>query len=149
MNKWYPVRYMSTLIWIGFLLGISFLEAPLKFQAPSVTLPIGLEIGQLVFGALNKVEWILFLCLMLSLIFANATRKSKTLTVLLGVILLFQTFYLLPTLDERATLIISGYNPPPSNVHFYYVGLEVVKLLLLGYATVWFVYRSANDHLEQ
>jgi hypothetical protein len=42
--------------WLGMVLAISFLEAPLKFRAPGVTLPIGLGIGRLVFRALNTVE---------------------------------------------------------------------------------------------
>ncbi|MFK8007426.1 MAG: hypothetical protein AB8H03_13690 [Saprospiraceae bacterium] len=45
-------------IWTGMVLGISFLEAPLKFQAPNITTILGLGIGKLVFGALNKVEMI-------------------------------------------------------------------------------------------
>lgn len=43
-------------VWLGMVLAISFLEAPLKFRAPNVTLQIGLGIGRLVFRALNTVE---------------------------------------------------------------------------------------------
>ena len=43
-------------VWLGMLLGISFMEAPLKFRAPNMTIALGLGIGQLVFSALNKVE---------------------------------------------------------------------------------------------
>lgn len=43
-------------VWTGMVLGISFLETPVKFTAPSVTLPIGLDVGLHVFGAFNKVE---------------------------------------------------------------------------------------------
>lgn len=39
-----------TFVWLGMVLAISFLEAPLKFRAPGVTLPIGLGIGRLVFA---------------------------------------------------------------------------------------------------
>ena len=38
------------------MLAVSFLEAPLKFRAPGVTLPIGLAVGRLVFRALNRAE---------------------------------------------------------------------------------------------
>jgi hypothetical protein len=44
-----------TFVWLGMVLAISFLEAPLKFRAPNVTLQIGLGIGRLVFRALNTV----------------------------------------------------------------------------------------------
>jgi hypothetical protein len=38
-----------TFVWLGMVLAISFLEAPLKFRAPGVTIPVGLGIGRLVF----------------------------------------------------------------------------------------------------
>lgn len=43
-------------VWLGKVLANSFLEAPLKFGAPGVTLQIGLGIGRLVFRALNSAE---------------------------------------------------------------------------------------------
>src|SRR5664279_3321230 len=43
-------------VWLGMVLAISFLEAPLKFRAPGITLPLGLGIGRLVFRALNGCE---------------------------------------------------------------------------------------------
>lgn len=45
--------------WLGMVLAISFLEAPLKFRAPGITVPLGLGIGRLVFRALNAVEIVL------------------------------------------------------------------------------------------
>jgi hypothetical protein len=38
-------------LWLGMVLAISFLEAPLKFRAPGITLALGLGIGRLVFRA--------------------------------------------------------------------------------------------------
>jgi hypothetical protein len=46
-------------VWLGMVLAISFLEAPLKFRAPGITLALGLGIGRLVFAALNRVEVVL------------------------------------------------------------------------------------------
>jgi hypothetical protein len=42
-------------IWAGMLSGRSFLEAPVKFTAPSITLAIGLDVGRHVFAVFNKV----------------------------------------------------------------------------------------------
>jgi hypothetical protein len=52
-------------VWLGMVLAISFLETPLKFRAPGITVPLGLGIGRLVFRALNAAE--LALAAMLSL----------------------------------------------------------------------------------
>ena len=43
----------ATFVWLGMVLGISFLETPLKFRAPGVDLRTGLAIGRLLFRALN------------------------------------------------------------------------------------------------
>ncbi len=55
-------------VWLGMVLAISFLEAPLKFRAPNVTLQIGLGIGRLVFRALNAVEVAFAIVILLTLI---------------------------------------------------------------------------------
>ena len=53
------VAVAATWVWLGMVLAISFLEAPLKFRAPGVTLQLGLGIGRLVFRALNTCEAVL------------------------------------------------------------------------------------------
>lgn len=40
-------------VWLGMVLAVSFLETPLKFRAPGITVPLGLGIGRLVFRALT------------------------------------------------------------------------------------------------
>src|ERR1700751_4804208 len=51
-----PVAIAAVFVWLGMVLAISFVETPLKFRAPGVTLPIGLGIGRLVFRVLNACE---------------------------------------------------------------------------------------------
>lgn len=45
-----------TFVWLGMVLAISFLEAPLKFRAPDVTRQLGLGIWRRVFRVLNSAE---------------------------------------------------------------------------------------------
>jgi hypothetical protein len=52
----------AVFVWLGMMLGISFLEAPLKFRAPGVTIPIGPAIGQVGFRALILAELVRFIC---------------------------------------------------------------------------------------
>jgi hypothetical protein len=56
MNPSLALATAVTFVWLGMVTAISFVEAPLKFRAPGVTLPIGLGIGRLVFRALNIAE---------------------------------------------------------------------------------------------
>ena len=134
----YPIESMAIFVWIGFVCAISFMEAWLKFRAPNVTLPIGLGIGRLVFSGLNKVEWVLALSLVVVFLLRKA-RPSFTQLVFFAVpfaILIIQTFFLFPLLFERIDIIMSGQKPLPSNVHFYYLFLEVVKVASLFVAGV-------------
>ena len=59
MNHWLALTVAAVFIWLGMVLAISFLEAPLKFRAPEVTIALGLGIGRLVFRALNICEVVL------------------------------------------------------------------------------------------
>jgi len=129
----HPLALASVFLWIGFLGAISFMEAWLKFQAPGVTVPLGLGIGRLVFGALNMVEWVLALAVLANLIFAKGGVFSLTNTLYFIPLFLLalQTVWLLPALDVRAELHIQGHEPGTSNLPFYYVGMEVVKVVCL------------------
>ncbi len=144
----YALRFVALILWLGFVLAISFMEAPLKFQAPSVSLAIGLDIGRLVFGTLNKIEWV-FLALLSSLLMVGkSTKVGWSFCICLTVILLIQTFYLLPILDNRAEQIIAGTTVKGSNVHFFYVGIEVVKAILLTVSIRYFITQNNKSVVE-
>ena len=125
-----PVTIIAVFLWIGFVGAISFMEAWLKFQAPGVTLAIGLGIGRLVFGVLNKVEWVFALAILITSFMSSRPLFGWQHVFFLVplLILILQTVWLLPALDVRAGLHIEGQPVPPSNLHFYYVGMEVVKV---------------------
>jgi hypothetical protein len=130
----YPVALASVFLWLGFVGAISFMEAWLKFRAPGVTLSLGLGIGRLVFDALNKVEWVLAFAVLANLIFAKARVFSlKNIFYFIPLLLLiFQSIWVLPALDARAELHIQGQELASSNLHFYYVGMEIVKVVCLS-----------------
>jgi hypothetical protein len=119
-------------VWFGMVLAISFMEAPLKFQAPGITIPLGLGIGRLVFFALNKMEIVCALLLLIA--FWRAGSNAKIEKILLGIallILILETVWLLPMLGARADEVIAGTAPPFSRMHFVYIGFDALKLVLL------------------
>ncbi len=127
----YPIALICAFTWIGFVCAISFMEAWLKFRAHGVSLPIGLGIGRLVFNALNKVEWVLALAIAIDLV-RNMPMPRNLVPIGIAIVLLVvQTFWLLPALDERALLVIHGQGAAPSNLHFVYVAFEVIKVTCL------------------
>lgn len=129
-----PIALICTFLWIGFVCAISFMEAWLKFRAPGITVPLGLGIGRLVFNALNKVELVFAIVILINVLWQTSDiLKWQNLAFAVPfALLLIQTFWLLPALDTRAELHIRGQFVPPSNLHFYYVGMELVKVVGLS-----------------
>lgn len=128
-----PISLISTFSWIGFVCAISFMEAWLKFRAPGITVPLGLGIGRLVFDALNKIEWVFAIAILVSRIITRENWLStKFIAFAISILLLIiQTIWLLPELDARAELVINRLDLPTSNLHFYYVGMEIIKVITL------------------
>lgn len=81
------VELFVPMLWLGMVLAISFLEAPLKFRAPGITIPLGLGIGRLVFRALNTVEVVLAVALIVAcLILSPGTTGWVLLLVTVAVL---------------------------------------------------------------
>ena len=129
----YPIAQISVFLWLGFVGAISFMEAWIKFQAPGITVPLGLGIGKLVFGALNIMEWVFAICIGLNLFLTkNHIFKRVEIYYLIPFFLLFlQTIWLLPFLDDRAAEVITGKELPTSFLHYYYVVFEIIKVVCL------------------
>jgi hypothetical protein len=136
MQRVQRLRQFTAIFWLGFFMAISFMEAPLKFTAPGISMAQGLVIGRIVFGALNKCEWVFLLVLLFTCFYARPSLLIAVLVAFAGVILLVETVWLLPALDKRANLLIGGYPLPKSSLHLFYVALELAKALALCF-TGW------------
>ena len=117
--------------WLGMVLGISFLEAPLKFRAPGVTLVLGLGIGRIVFGALNRVEVGALAVLATAVALASPGPVLIVLTVLLAALVAVQLLGVRPRLNVRSDRVLAGEDVPRSREHLVYVACEVAKVALL------------------
>ncbi len=118
-------------VWLGMVLAISFLEAPLKFRAPNVTLQIGLGIGRLVFRALNTVE-ACFAIALVAIVVAVPTPARITVASSIAVAALaIQLIAVRPALTRRSDRVLVGEEGPRSHAHYVYVGLEAVKVVAL------------------
>lgn len=120
-----------TFVWLGMVLAISFLEAPLKFRAPDVTLQIGLGIGRLVFRALNTVE-VGFALVLVAIVVAGPTPTRIAVATFFAVAALaVQLVAVRPRLTRRSDQVLAGSDGPRSRAHYVYVGLEAVKVVAL------------------
>jgi hypothetical protein len=120
-----------TFVWLGMVLAISFLEAPLKFRAPGVTIPIGLGIGRLVFRALNTVEALLAAALLAAVLAGGAPAPVTGPAVGVAVLLAAQVGVVRRRLGRRSDRVLAGEELPRSRGHLAYVACEVVKVALL------------------
>jgi hypothetical protein len=137
MSPSLAVAAAATFVWLGMVTAISFVETPLKFRAPGVTLPIGLGIGRLVFRALNIAELALAGVLASAVLAAMPASHLIISTAVPAVILLLQIVLVRPRLSRRTDRVLAGHDAPRSHAHYWYVGLEVVKVLALLIAGVF------------
>lgn len=121
----------ATFVWVGMVLAISFLEAPLKFRAPGVTTVIGLGIGRLVFRGLNIAELVLLVVVVLGAVLGGAPTTAAVVLGVLVVLLLAQLVFVRPALNRRSDRVLAGEPGPRSRAHLVYIGLEVLKLAAL------------------
>ncbi|RRR47738.1 hypothetical protein EHH44_04380 [Mycolicibacter terrae] len=125
------VATAATFLWLGMVIAISFMEAPLKFRAPNATIPVCLGIGRLVFRALNAAEFVLAAAIAVT--FA-IERPSTAVVVAFGVVVVMlfaQMLAVRPRLSRRADQVLSGLDAPRSRAHYAYVGLELIKVAAL------------------
>ncbi|WP_324786044.1 hypothetical protein [Streptomyces sp. H51] len=120
-----------TFVWLGMVLAISFLEAPLKFRAPGVTVPLGLGIGRLVFRALNSVEAVLAVAVIVAVAVGDPTAWIVASTVVVTASLAGQLTVIRPRLNRRSDRVLAGEELPRSRGHLAYVAVESVKVVAL------------------
>ncbi|MGW5664138.1 hypothetical protein ACWEWG_29360 [Streptomyces sp. NPDC003758] len=119
-------------VWLGMVLAISFLEAPLKFRAPGVTVPIGLGIGRLVFRGLNLAEAVWAVVVIAAVAAGSPPPGVVVLTVCVVALLAVQLGLVRPLLNRRSDRVLAGEtgeDAPRSGAHLYYVALEILKVV--------------------
>lgn len=114
------------------IIGLSFMETPLKFLAPGITTPLGLGIGRLVFIALSIAGWVVLI--VLTAMAQARPRESKRGWLLIAAmwcVMIVESFVIRPALAARSDVIISGGDPGDSWLHYGYIAAELVLLAVL------------------
>lgn len=127
-------RLVIPVLWIGMVGAISFIEAPLKFQAPGITIPLGLGIGRLVFFALNSAEVLLLIALTILTFWPRVARAVKARLgwwAALAVIVIFKVAVVRPPLNARTDLVLQGADPGQSPWHYIYIAADLLMLVIL------------------
>lgn len=127
-------RLALPVLWFGMVAAISFLEAPLKFQAPGITIPLGLGIGRLVFAALNVAEGLVLLAYTLLSFWPLAARVSGArmgIWMGLAAVYVAKIAIVRPPLNARTDEVLAGADPGQSIWHYVYIGCDVATMILL------------------
>jgi hypothetical protein len=134
VEHWTAVAVAALLVWLGMVLAISFLEAPLKFRAPGVTIPLGLGIGRLVFRALNTCEALLAAVIVIALVTGTPSAGIIAAVLVAIAALLIQVIAVRPALTRRSDAVLADASRAEagrSHAHYVYVVVEVVKVVAL------------------
>ena len=131
----HAVRLLAPAVWLGMIIAIDFIEAPLKFQAPGITIPLGLGIGRLVFTAMNAVEAVLAIAIAVALWRSASDRLERWLAGGLAAIVVVKLAVLRPLLAARTDAVVAGVDGGGSMTHYLYIAADGVLFVLL----VWFV----------
>lgn len=118
-------------IWLGMVLGISFLEAPLKFRAQGLDIRVGLAIGRIVFRALNAVEIGCAVVVAIALVVVGPPTATVAVAIVTGAVLATQMAVVRPRLNRRTDRVLAGEDVPRSSAHHVYIALEVLKVAAL------------------
>lgn len=125
------LRILLPTLWLGMLLAISFLEAPLKFLAPGITIPLGLGIGRLVFLALGIAGAILLIGTTLSSLRPRVGRVQGWLLGAIWVVFVIEQAVIRPPLNARTDAVLAGVDDGGSVWHYLYIAADVVLVALL------------------
>lgn len=134
MNHWSGLAVAAIFVWLGMVVAISFLEAPLKFRAPGITIQLGLGIGRLVFRALNMCEVVLAATALVGVVLG---RAPAAVLIALGVAVIAlgaQVVGVRPVLTRRSDAVLADASVAESgrsHAHIAYVGFELAKVVAL------------------
>ncbi|CAO3687118.1 unnamed protein product [Umbelopsis vinacea] len=134
--------------WFASALNQSFLDTPIKqYTYPSVDKSQSTNIGRHLFSWLNKLEITIGIasldlyCVWRQKIIDRGGYVDKVLVTAALVpplIVMLQSAYLLPALNDRADRMIKGLPLESSTVHKQYIGFEAVKVVGLAVAGLRF-----------
>jgi hypothetical protein len=134
VNHWSGLAVAAVFVWLGMVLAISFLEAPLKFRAPGITIPLGLGIGRLVFRALNVCEVVLAAIAVVGAVLGHVPTEALAAVGVAVVALAVQVLGVRPALTRRSDAVLADATVAQSgrsHAHLVYVGLEGAKVVAL------------------
>lgn len=129
---WLAAIGAIALLWLGMVVGVSFIATPVKFAAASLTRPVAFDVGGVTFALFSRIEWAMCLIFALLMLAGRPDIRRLSVLVVIVAIVVLQGVWLLPELNIRAAAVMAGKPLPPSIHHGVFAAVEVTKALLLA-----------------
>lgn len=119
-------------VWFGIVTALGFIETPLKFLAPGMTLDVALGLGRLVLTTADVLSGVLLVVLTgLTLVRPRPGRPALISLGALWVVVVVQVALVRPFLNARTDIVLAGGQAGESQLHTVYIALDVLILVLL------------------
>lgn len=126
------LRLVVPAVWLGLLLALAFIETPLKFLAPGMTLELALGVGRLVLTAADIAGAALLVATTLvALLRPRVGVPARWVLGALWLVLVVQVALVRPMLNARTDVVLAGGEPGDSPLHVVYVVADVLLAVLL------------------
>lgn len=125
------IRRVTAIFWLGFFTAISFMETPLKFTAPGISMAQGVAIGHVIFKALNRFEWVFLFIIGITCLIKMPEKSQIRSVGILFTLLFIETVWLLPTLDARALIFLKTGVRGSALLHWLFIIVEIIKIPVL------------------
>jgi hypothetical protein len=124
------------LLWAGLSVGVAFVATPAKFLAPTLSLPVALDVGRHTFRVYNGLELCLAVAALALALSSTAPWRRAAGFAIPVLVVIAQASWLIPALDARTLMVQAGQRPPPSPLHAAYIAAEALKILALAAAAL-------------
>lgn len=134
-------------MWLGLLVALGFIETPLKFLAPGMTLDVALGVGRLVLTVADLAGVVLLAATtLLALVRPRVAVPTRWVLGALWLVLVVQVAIIRPFLNAQTDLVLAGEQPGGSSLHLVYIVADVllVGLIIAFLAFVAREYRAAT-----
>lgn len=119
------------LLWIGIVLGVSFIATPAKFKAGPMGGALALSISVVTFAWLHMAETVLAIALVLALLVSRAGRARWLLLAVAAIALILEVDWILPAFEGRTGLIPLLPRLGARQLHMAFAAFEGTKILAL------------------
>lgn len=129
-RRWDRLGARLIAVWAGLAFGVAFLATPAKFLAPSLSLPVALDVGRHTFRIHNHVEPALLAALLIPAAMSRSRLRWCLALAPPAVVVLLEAAWLIPALDARVAVILAdgGARLAPSALHALYISMEAFKV---------------------